>query len=249
MNNKLKNKILIVVLLILSIISIIYHLKFVNNNEVVDSFVDINVVSGLDSLNVSVLDTCVEYSKFNLTYNAFKTYNKNIDTISVNKFIEVSKMFKLDTNTTFYKKYICQILSESSAKHFKNGKIHLSYAGAVGLCQIMPMTCYDYLLKLSDDDKVKLNLLSVTNFNFVYNKNITLLEKKRLCYKWLLNINNNIVMWGLITSKSLNKINNIDKHLIAYNMGYTGMLRYLNRGGKVNKHDYIRMINNKISDL
>lgn len=58
---------------------------------------------------------------------------------------------------------------------------------------------------------------------------------------------NNIAMWGLILNYNIMKYNNINKALIAYNVGGGGLIDYIKNGKNLQKHKYIAMINRKVN--
>lgn len=194
--------------------------------------------------------------KFEYTLNAFKKYNKAIDTNTVIKYLSVVKTFDLAEDDKMFKWGIGQILLESGAKqyygvgHPKEGQLIKSYAGAIGFCQIMPLTALGYLTnRVNYNTMVKMKSLGVEDFNFVNDKTLTKVEKIYMIKKWLTNKNNNIILWGVIMRYNIDKKGSIIKALITYNTGTNGMKKYLNNGGLLNNHKYIRGIRKKLSNI
>lgn len=187
---------------------------------------------------------------FDYIFPKFNRFNKNIDTSTVEFFSRVMHFYDLDSTNRFRELYTGQILLESGAKQYKsNGKLVISSAGAIGICQILPTTCLGYLTKRLDSIGYKeIKLLGGTDFSFVFNNKLSKSEKINKSKDWLSKINNNIIMWGIISKYNLNKRNNnIIKQLVSYNMGTTGTNNYINNGGDVNKHKYINGIKTKLN--
>lgn len=200
--------------------------------------------------NLNINDDIIEDEDnimFEYVLNKFKIYNPNIDTTIVEQFINVSNYFELDSNEINFKMFVGQILVESGAKQFVNGKVLTGVSGSIGMCQIQPNTCRGYLIKfLKKYEYDELINLGATDYTFI-NSNLSINEKNKLAKKWLSNTNNNIIMWGIITKMSLNENkNNIYRHFVAYNMGYGGMLNYIKAGGNLKTHSYVNKIKRKI---
>jgi hypothetical protein len=216
----------------------------------------------LDSIKMTNLDSIIIYQKsivdtfksksarnFEYIYPRFKTFNPKIDSFTVRLFAHTMVEFKLDSTDEQRSMYTGQILLESGARQYKeNGDLLVGSAGEIGICQIKPSTCYSYMIKYVDSVAMnRFEYIHVDDFNFVYDSTLTKHQKIDACRVWLTNIKNNIVMWGFITRTDLNRRGNIKTQLVAYNMGTTGMYRYVNNGGSLNQHKYIRKIKNKLS--
>jgi hypothetical protein len=78
------------------------------------------------------------YQKFKFVKSRFGAFNKNIQDSTVNKFIEVSEYFELDSTDEMFNMFVHEILLESGAKQFfpeghpREGQLMESYAGADG---------------------------------------------------------------------------------------------------------------------
>jgi hypothetical protein len=185
---------------------------------------------------------------FDYVFPKFQKFNSNIDTATVTKFAQVLYEFKLDSTDYHRKMYTGQILAESGAKQYReDGSLVVGLAGEIGMCQIKASTCLDYLTKHADSlDREGICFIGASDFSFAYDKSIYTGEKIKKTREWLTVIDNNIIMWGFITKHDLKKKKTIHKQLVAYNMGSTGMYRFLNNGGSLKTHKYIRKIKHKI---
>jgi len=205
-----------------------------------------------DTVYVSMFDDAT--SVYGYVYPRFKVFNREIDSLSVEKFVEVMNYYELDTTQEMIELYVGQILLESGAKqyypsgHPRSGKLVESYAGAIGFCQIMPNTCYGYMTKhMSSDNVQEVANLGGTDFEFAFDENIPRYEKVRMCRDWLTNETNNMIMWGFITKNNIDRKGDIIKQLVSYNAGTGGMQKYINNGGVLERHDYIRGIHKKLN--
>lgn len=185
--------------------------------------------------------------KFDKVYNAFKTHNKNVDSALVIKFCETSKLYGLDTNERVFNHLIGQILLESGAKQYDtDNNLISSSVGAIGVGQIMKKTSLWYLTnKLNDDDILIFNIIGVSDFSFI-NEDYDEETKWDMIKDWLSDETNNIVMWAKIMSHKLSK-KPLYKALLSYNIGDTGLIRYLESGNSQHDHDYINGIKSKLS--
>lgn len=215
-----------------------------------------------DSIQMANIDSIVKHHKaiidtfdvksdrnFDYIYPRFKTFNSNIDSFTVRLFSHTMVEFRLDSTDEQRNMYTGQILLESGAKQYKeNGQLLVGLAGEIGICQIKPSTCYSYMIKYVDSvDMDRFNYIKVDDFTFVYDSTLTKYQKINKCKTWLSDMKNNIVMWGFITRTDLNRRGNIQTQLVTYNMGTTGMFRYVNNGGSLYNHKYIRGIKSSLN--
>jgi hypothetical protein len=201
---------------------------------------------------------CVEENylpdNFLIIYNSFKKYNPYVDSITALRFTDVVKCFGLNDKETIIWS-IGQILLESGAKqyyqptHHKEGELVVSSAGAIGFAQILPSTAYGYMIKkVSEEDKECFRELGATDFSFAYSKMYSKTKKINMTKVWLMDENNNMVMWGKIMSSKL-KTKPIIDALITYNAGTGGLNRYVNSCRLKIKHKYIRGIKDRLSKV
>lgn len=244
------NKLLIITLCSILIIYIFFSpINIVDENEVPSYNVELELE---DTVKVFL----EEIKKYKNTFNSnldyihpkFKVFNSKIDSNTTKQFVKVMMYYKLDSTEYKRKMYTGQILLESGAKQYKhNGDLQLSYAGAVGLCQIMPNTCRGYFEKyISKKDSLEMMMLGASDFSFAYEDTLSIKEKNIRAKEWLSIVDNNIIMWGYITKKNLERKGDIHKQLIAYNMGTSGMNRFLSNGGDCLQHKYICGIKNTL---
>lgn len=196
----------------------------------------------VDTFNVRFTDN------FDYVFPKFQAFNTNIDTMTVHQFCWVMQNFNLDSTDYQREMYTGQILLESGAKQYReNGKLVVSAAGAIGICQIMPATCRGYMEKYMDStDIVTMSYMCASDFSFVYDDKLSTSQKNKKCAEWLTSVNNNIAMWGFITRHNLDKKKDLHTQLVSYNMGSGGMKRYVSNGGNINTHKYINGIKTKI---
>jgi len=219
---------------------------FVVLNNLNDSLViDTNVVH-----NVEVIDSIkiIIDSNFNYVFPKFKVFNKNIDSVTVKKFVDVMNTYGLDKTDKHREMYSGQILLESGAKQYRsNGDLVVSSAGCIGLCQIMPSTALGYMRKHADTADIKvMGILGAGDFSFAFADTLSNSQKIVKTREWLSDVTNNIIMWGFITKRNLDKIGDITTQLVSYNMGSSGANKYIANGGDINQHKYIKGIQSKL---
>jgi len=192
-------------------------------------------------------------SRFDYVFHRFKVFNPDLDTSTVILFNNVCTHYKLDTTEEMFELCVGQILLESGAKqyyqtnHPKSGKLVVSSAGAIGITQIMPATAYGNLKNYVSDDDIKDMLdLGCTPFNHIIDSTCGKSDGIKLSREWLKDERNNIILWGFIMRKKLNKRPSMLKVLVSYNAGTTGMIKFVNNGGLLNLHKYIKGIKIKL---
>ena len=188
-------------------------------------------------------------TNFDYIYKHFKVYNAEIDTETVILFNNVCSHYQLDTTQKLLDLCIGQILYESGAQqhyvsnHRKEGELVQSYAGAIGIGQIMPNTAYGIISKLSTKDAAEMLELGCTPvYSIRYSDDVRKHSKA-----WITNKTNNLIMWGHIMKTNLSKRPNMYKALVSYNSGTGGMIRFVNNGGSVYRHKYVIGILNTLN--
>lgn len=209
-----------------------------------------NIVTSNESKIVKI-KTCDDFiakdtisldTNFTFTYKAFKFYNPEIDTQSVNKFLEVCNFYGFNTDEKVFKYCLGQLLLESGGKHYKNGKINIGSGRYVGVAQISASSGLAVLTKRVNDS-------DFNDFKFLANDS-TLIKPKTYSQsiKWLSDFDNNLILWGYMINYNL-KMGSIEHALVRYNAGPGGYINYINSGNSVNNHHYIRGIKNKLSNI
>lgn len=191
-------------------------------------------------------------NNFTYVYERFKVFNPDLDSSTVTTFNNVCAHYKLDTTPELLEWCVGQILLESGAKqhyetgHPKEGQLVKSYVGARGFTQIMPNTAYGNLRKyVTDEDADCMYELGASSFEFI-KKDTNKLALVNLSTKWIENETNNIILWGFIMRRKLNDRPDILTVLVSYNTGTSGMINYVNNGGVISNHKYIRGIKTKL---
>jgi len=192
-------------------------------------------------------------SHFDFVYNRFKVFNPDLDSSTVVTFNNVSSFYKLDSTGEMLEWCVGQILLESGAKqyyetdHPKEGQLVESYAGAVGFSQIMPLTAHGYITKkISDEDAACMVELGCEPFDYILDSTCTKSEAVEMSREWLTNETNNIILWGYIMRSKLDKRPSMLKVLVSYNAGTTGMINYVDAGGLLVNHKYVKGIKYKL---
>lgn len=196
----------------------------------------------LDSIDASIK------TNFDYAFLKFRAFNDDIDSSTVRTFAKVMTYYGLDSTDYHRDMYTGQILLESGARQRKkDGSVLVGLAGEIGMCQIKPTTCFDYLEKKVDSADIKIMLmLGATEFPHVFDDRMRKEQKIRFTKVWLGKVRNNIIMWGFMTRLDLDKKGDINTQLVSYNMGTAGMYRYKKNGGSINGHAYIRKIKSKL---
>lgn len=206
----------------------------------------------LDYLNKYIYTEGI--GKFSFVKERFEIFNPTLEDSTVSRFIEISEHFRLDSTKEMFNLFVHEIILESGANqyyqtgHPKEGKIVESYAGAIGIGQIMPNTAYSFLKRIVDS--TEMHNLRCENFDWVHDDSGIYSPKKDITKdkvrKWLTNENNNLALWGAIMRYTLNRRdNNVILALIAYNAGGGGLNSFISSGRDPNSHSYIIGIRQK----
>jgi len=202
----------------------------------------VNAHTYSDSTKV-VKDSVIKVDdNFDFAYKAFRYYNSEIDTETVNQFIRVCEFYNFDTTKTTFKLFVGQILIESGAKHYKNGNINIGGGGHIGIAQISPKSGLAIMTKYVTNDDFK---------TFRYLSNDSTMVKPTTysqSVKWLSNKNNNLIFWGYIMSRNI-RLLPAENALVRYNAGPGGYQSYVNSGRKIHNHHYIIGIKSKLSKV
>lgn len=236
-------------IIIAATVLVIFMIRFgykyqttLNENELLQHQLD-SVKCELDSVQYELDE--VNNNEFNKVYKRFKLYNENIDSTTVNHFIEVVKHYRLDTTNTIYDACISQICLESGAKQFyKNGTVVVSSGNAVGISQIIPTTAHHYLKKvITSEDSLNIMELGATDFSFINDKKRFTSKCRKKIIKWLERPENNIILWGYIMKHTLiHRKYNITKTLVEYNIGGGGLNKFISEGNPPSSHHYVVMV-------
>jgi len=216
----------------LIIISIILSTSFITNSKNRELLENVN-------FNEQKLP-----DNFEKAYYAFKNYNKNVDTLTVITFCEVSRLYGFTDDEKIFNLLISQILHESGAKHFNSkNSILTSTGGAIGFTQIINRTGLENLQKLTDNDREIFKKIGVTDYSFINENQCSNDELLDVTKLWLSNIKNNICMWGKLINDELVKHNDLKKALITYNDGVYKSKKFINNtDNKLDDHKYINNI-------
>lgn len=191
---------------------------------------------------------------FDYVYNRFKVYNRDIDTNTVNRFIDVADYYGFQKDSVLFRLAVGQILLESGANqyyykgHPYEGRLVVSPANAIGMTQILPSTAYHFMTKIiTPKDSSILKRFGVTDYSFAFRKDLSYRKKVALSREWLTNQDNNIALWGYIMRYNMKKCDkNIIKSLIAYNAGRGGLNLFISRGNSIWAHAYIKGIYSRL---
>jgi hypothetical protein len=193
--------------------------------------------------NINVIpDSNVVDSNFGFVYESFKYYNPNIDTATVSHFLKVCKFYNFDSNENTFRLCVGQILLESGAKQYKNGKVNIGSGGHIGIAQISPTSGLNIMVKVVTDEEFEDFKLILSDTNIVKPKNYS------QSVKWLSDVNKNLMLWGYIVNRNL-KTCKIENALVRYNAGPGGYLKYINAGNKISNHHYIRGIKTRLANI
>ena len=220
-----------------------------------DTFDEAEVYAdSLFDVSESEVGCAVVSDKFDYVYNRFNVFNLELDSSTVITFNEVCEHYGLDSTEQMLEWCTGQILLESGAKqyyetnHPKSGELVESYAGAIGITQIMPATAFDNLKKyVSDKESDDMYSMGCTSFAHILDSTYTKPESITVMREWLTNETNNIILWGYIMRRKLDKRPNILKVLVSYNAGTTGMINYVGNGGQLSDHTYVKGIQTKLN--
>jgi len=178
-------------------------------------------------------------------YESFINYNSSMDSITINNIYKVISTLEIIKSEKVLKHLIAQILLESGGNHTRNGVVVTSYAGALGICQITPITAYDYFNRvLTSSDLELITKLGGTDFKQILFDELTRTSRIELASEWLECEKNNIILWGFIMKHKLRL--GLLPGLIAYNAGLGGYIQYSDSGGLLSNHEYIRGIQKRL---
>jgi hypothetical protein len=181
-------------------------------------------------------------------YNSFIEYNPKMDSTTIDNIYSVLSKLKIIENEVTLKYLIAQILLESGGNHTINGEVLTSYSGALGICQITPMTAYDYFNRiLSNHDLILLEEFGATDFKSILFEDITKESRIKLTSEWLKIKKNNIILWGFIMKHNM-KLGLMDA-LVTYNSGFGGYISYSNSGKLLSEHSYIVSIRERLTNI
>jgi len=229
------------------------NLMKIKDDRISSLIIEVQVLrDSLDSLNKYVNTKDLE--RFNFVKDRFKPFSPELADSTVMRFIEISEHFRLDSTQEMFNLFVHEIILESGAKqyyhtgHPKEGQIVKSYAGALGIGQIMPNTAFSFLKRIVDS--TEMHNLGCEDFSWIqedigiYSPQSSKTENK--VKKWLTNEDNNLALWGVIMRYNLNKNNNnVILALISYNAGGGGLNSFLSTGRDPNSHSYIKGIRQK----
>ena len=186
-------------------------------------------------------DSLISSENFKFAEKAFKFYNETIDTSVVLQLIKVCDHYKLNKLQTF-KMCVGQLLVESGGKHYKNGEVVVGSGGHIGMCQISPKSGLAIMQKCVTDSEF-------SDFKVLTN-DTTLVKPKSYSSSvtFLKDVDNNLTFWAYLLNRNIGS-GSIEAALIKYNAGPGGYLSYINSGGSVNNHHYIRKIRAKLSKI
>ncbi len=180
-------------------------------------------------------------------------FNDQADTNAIKRIAEVMHFYNLDKNKKRTNMFIGQILQESGANQFYRsghpleGQLVVSVGGAIGITQITSYTAFCYMTKIiTDKEKKDMIALGCADYKFL-NKKGSVESKLPKVKEWLKNKDNNIVLWGYIVQDIFKKVNDINKTLVAYNIGLGGLKSYIDSGCVVSEHEYVINIKHKLS--
>ena len=168
--------------------------------------------------------------------NSFTQYNKDIDRKTILKFIEVCDSFNLRPNI---KTLTAQICLESGAKHTIQDTLLESNSSALGICQVTTQTAFLFLKNIISKDDRLLKKLGGTKY-----RNILEIEdpdeRREGIKKWLSNETNNIIIYGYMMGRFMNKYKDIRKSLVVYAHGPL----FLKNNKNIDSDTYVRSVMN-----
>jgi len=174
----------------------------------------------------------------NYVLNSFKKYNKNINTKTVNKFIEVCDSFKIKNNI---KTLTAQICLESGAKQTLNGKTLESSGNALGISQVTPYTAYLFFKNIISKDDRLLKDLGGSDYKNILVTNDKKLRRKKV-QKWLCNETNNLIMYGYLMNHCIIKYGGLKNSLVVYSKGPYFLRKSLKSNIELDSLHYISSI-------
>lgn len=233
---KVSLKSLVVTLIIINIATFFFLLREVGN-----------VKDGVNKLEKKIVPEDTSYIQtYNYILPKMEGYNPTVNKKTVKQIAKVMHHYNLDETKNLTNMYVGQILQESGANHFYKGKLLMSSGGAIGISQITATTAMNYITKiLSDEDKKEMKSLGCSDFTSI--NSVSGLKSLENARTWLKNEKNNITMWGYIVRDMFKRSKDINKTLVAYNVGLGGLQTFLDSGNVITDHQYIVNIKNKLS--
>lgn len=181
---------------------------------------------------------------FDYVKNRFSIYNSEIDSSTINKFIEVSTEFGFINNSELFDLCIAQICLESSARQRKSdGTLVVSSGNAIGLGQIVPTTGFLYIKNIISKNDTSLFKLGGSNYDHMKKFKFCRGKSRKHIKTWLSNSTNNLIMWGYIMNDILkNNGDDLNKALMIYNQGPSYVKRYIKSKKLISKFEYVKRI-------
>lgn len=243
-----------VIINLVGIVSLTNEVNNIRGVEIVST--DSSIIKSSGEFFDLIVSNENKTKKFTYTFNAFKRFNNDIDSSTVIKFLEVVTYFRLDSTEQMFKWSVGQVILESGAKqyyqtgHPKAGQLVKSPNGAIGFCQIIPTTALGYFKKRIDSSMIEImHSLGASDFSFAYDESIGQTNKISQTTKWLTNETNNIILWAVIMRIKIDKDGGHLRALVGYNSGTNYMLSFVNNGGDLHHHSYIRGIEYKLTKI
>lgn len=230
----------------ITVVDLAYEIQ--NNQDLRDS---LNVKEQqIEKYEYEIQQDSLKYAqKFDYVKKSMKKYNPEIKDSTVHLFLDVVKMFDLDSTEFLFNVCISQILKESGAQHRyssrygnRAGTLVISPANAIGIAQIQGPTAYHYLHRAIDNKEAKMLLdLGCDDFSFAKGNNTS--KNIRKAAEWLKKENNNLILWGYIMKEIINKRDgDITEALVCYNAGIGNLLKMLENNVNLNNFSYVRNI-------
>lgn len=169
---------------------------------------------------------------------SFKKYNNNVDSSTVEKFIEVCDSFKIKKHL---KTLTAQICYESGANHYDiSDNVLKSSGNAIGVCQITPTTGYLYLKNIVSLDDELLFQLGGTEYCHILESDER--NRRELVKEWLSYETNNLILYGYIMENNIKIYKGLKKSLLVYWKGPFFLKQKVEESVLLDTIKYIRTI-------